>query len=192
MNAQKVLGVLDIYVAKMQNMSKVCKDIAGPCRADTTVRYPISVDNQMTKLAHVWWAIEQCRLFVRDGRMEKAFRWLGFIQGALWWAGLYSIDELVEHNKPKEETTDTSPQRNAKEWTDEELLSYVEIHCRTESALFSDHHIWRLLELANATTFYQFRKPEPDSNTFRAMHEDIALPLVARARNRIAAKAKIE
>ena len=33
----------------------------------------------------------------------KAKRWLGFIQGALWMNGVYTIDEVREHNHPQEE-----------------------------------------------------------------------------------------
>jgi len=36
-------------------------------------------------------------------RMEKFMRWLGFLQGAMWANGLYSIDELKSHNKPEGE-----------------------------------------------------------------------------------------
>ena len=31
--------------------------------------------------------------------IEKAFRWLGFVQGCLWSENIYSIDDLRYHNK---------------------------------------------------------------------------------------------
>lgn len=34
-------------------------------------------------------------------KMEKAMRWLGFVQGALWMEGFCSIDELKDMNKPE-------------------------------------------------------------------------------------------
>lgn len=37
--------------------------------------------------------------FVNEGKIEKAFRWLGFIQGVLWSRGLYTLDQLKEHNR---------------------------------------------------------------------------------------------
>lgn len=40
--------------------------------------------------------------FASDNRLEKAFRWLGFMQGVLWAEGVYAIDELKNHNKPTE------------------------------------------------------------------------------------------
>jgi methionine salvage enolase-phosphatase E1 len=35
---------------------------------------------------------------------EKVMRWLGFLQGALWVKGIYTIDELRAHNMPDGET----------------------------------------------------------------------------------------
>lgn len=42
--------------------------------------------------------------FASDNRLEKAFRWLGFMQGVLWAEGVYAIDELKDHNKPSEQS----------------------------------------------------------------------------------------
>lgn len=36
---------------------------------------------------------------IRDGKTEKAMRWLGFIQGAMWRMGLRTIDEMREDNR---------------------------------------------------------------------------------------------
>lgn len=38
--------------------------------------------------------------FAQDGRIEKAFRWLGFIQGVLWCEGIFTIEEMKDHNRP--------------------------------------------------------------------------------------------
>ena len=37
--------------------------------------------------------------FFEDGRADKAFRWFGFIQGVLWVAGMYTLDDLVKHRE---------------------------------------------------------------------------------------------
>ena len=52
------------------------------------------------ELDHVRQMIPQVREFVRQGRMEKAMRWLGFIQGVFWIIGMYTIQEMKDHNKP--------------------------------------------------------------------------------------------
>ncbi len=41
--------------------------------------------------------------FVREGRMEKVFRWLGFIQGVLWSNRVYTLTDLKNHNRPATE-----------------------------------------------------------------------------------------
>ena len=51
-------------------------------------------------LHHMEWMTTQVPQFIKDGRKEKANRWLGFIQGALWAKRIYTIDEMKEHNRP--------------------------------------------------------------------------------------------
>lgn len=41
--------------------------------------------------------------FVREGRMEKANRWLGFVQGVLWANGIYTLEDFKEHNRRQPE-----------------------------------------------------------------------------------------
>jgi hypothetical protein len=53
-------------------------------------------------LAHVRTMLPRVKNFVTEGRLDKAFRWLGFIQGVLWAQGIYSIDEMKTHNKSRE------------------------------------------------------------------------------------------
>ena len=47
---------------------------------------------------HVRWMLDRIDEFVDEGRIEKAFRWLGFVQGVLWLDGRFSIDEMRHHN----------------------------------------------------------------------------------------------
>lgn len=42
-------------------------------------------------------------------RKEKAMRWLGFLQGALWGAGLTSIEAMKHINMPEAEHASDSP-----------------------------------------------------------------------------------
>lgn len=48
-------------------------------------------------------------------------------------------------------------------WSDEEFLSYVEIHSRTERALFSGEHVIRFCKLAG-------RETNVPADGFYAMH----------------------
>ena len=51
-------------------------------------------------LAHLAQMLPKMEAFVAEGRREKAFRWLGFVQGALWVLRLYTLEELKDHSRP--------------------------------------------------------------------------------------------
>jgi len=51
-------------------------------------------------LAHSRFMVQQSLEFIEQGRIEKAFRWLGFVQGVLWSQRLFTVEQLADHNKP--------------------------------------------------------------------------------------------
>ncbi len=51
-------------------------------------------------LAHCNGMLDDLEIFIQEGRMEKVFRWLGFIQGCLWRSGVYTVEEMKDHNRP--------------------------------------------------------------------------------------------
>lgn len=59
--------------------------------------------NAQLGLEHCHWMLDQMIEFVQQGRMEKVFRWLGFIQGVLWMNQIYTLEDLKNHNKRPEE-----------------------------------------------------------------------------------------
>lgn len=50
-------------------------------------------------LRHAHWMVHQTRDFLRGGRLAKAYRWIGMIQGILLMNGVFSIMELKGHNR---------------------------------------------------------------------------------------------
>ena len=52
-------------------------------------------------LRHLLWCLMNVLQFMGDDRTEKAMRWLGFVQGALWMNGFVTIDRLKLMNKPE-------------------------------------------------------------------------------------------
>lgn len=52
-------------------------------------------------LKHVCWMCIEGKKLVDEGRIEKAMRWLGFVQGVLFARGLVSIEQLKNTNKPE-------------------------------------------------------------------------------------------
>ena len=52
------------------------------------------------KMEHALGMIPKMRVFLEEGRREKAFRWLGFLQGVFWMANIYTVEELANHSRP--------------------------------------------------------------------------------------------
>jgi hypothetical protein len=50
-------------------------------------------------LNHACWMCDRVRRFVKAHRMSKAMRWLGTIQGLLLMGGVFSIDEIMAHDR---------------------------------------------------------------------------------------------
>lgn len=59
-----------------------------------------TLHSRIDSLQHVFAMIDKIEEFLEEDRMEKVFRWLGFIQGCLWASGLYTIKELKNHSRP--------------------------------------------------------------------------------------------
>jgi hypothetical protein len=51
------------------------------------------------RVSHARWMCGRAAEFIAEERIEKADRWLGFIQGVLWCSYLFSIGEMREHNR---------------------------------------------------------------------------------------------
>ena len=66
-------------------------------------------------LGHVYTMLEKMIVFAEEGKDGKAYRWLGFVQGVLWSDGIYSIDDMREHNTSEEEYNKINKACNKKE-----------------------------------------------------------------------------
>lgn len=102
MTPEKVLEVLDVYEAAFKR-----SDI-GKIQVKFDTRLKGAVQTTLFALMHSHGMIDEMRQFVADGRMDKVFRWLGFIQGVLWTNGWYTLAELMDHNRPPDSTFDAS------------------------------------------------------------------------------------
>ena len=100
MTSQQVREALDIYEGSLTRFG------AKPVRIDTSSR-PRQQLGQQEQANHLLWMCGEAKKFLdhvagdKDDRgiIEKAMRWLGFIQGGLWSAGLFSIDQMKDHNR---------------------------------------------------------------------------------------------
>lgn len=76
MTTEKIIEVLNLYKGVLSN-----------------------VENKDEVISHCMTMIDKTKSFVSEGRIGKAFRWLGFIQGCLYSKGIYSIEEMKAHNR---------------------------------------------------------------------------------------------
>lgn len=65
--------------------------------------------------------------------------------------------------------------------SDDDFLGYVDLHSKTERALFSREHVLRLIKLANVP---EGQYPLPMAS-FISVHADEARPLIERARRQL-------
>lgn len=59
-------------------------------------------------IVHMRTMIPKMREFVVADRREKLMRWLGFMQGAFWVMGMYSLEDLKRHSMPTDAEFDMS------------------------------------------------------------------------------------
>lgn len=99
MDVQKVLEVIDIYRKHLTEGHTVAS-IDYPHDKQVIIKDDV--------LGHCLGMLDKMEEFVREGRMEKAFRWLGFVQGCLWSSSCYVLEELKNHNRPDVSSGDKS------------------------------------------------------------------------------------
>ena len=90
MTSEQTIEVLELYDRSLSGFPAL--------RASPKDRQPMPSES----LAHARWMCQEAIALVRAGKADKANRWLGFIQGVLWSAGTFTIDQMKEHNRSKE------------------------------------------------------------------------------------------
>ncbi len=86
MTPVQLFAIIDKYEDELQKLvtaARIPSSSSGPQDAEA--------------LAHVLWMCEQTKLNAQTD-MEKACRWLGFIQGVLWMTGVRNITEMRDEN----------------------------------------------------------------------------------------------
>ncbi len=91
MTPDKIREVLAIYKKKFEELNISQKKSADNCL----------VASNSQCLAHCHAMINQIEIFLNENRLDKSFRWLGFIQGCFWKTGIYTLEELKNHNRLK-------------------------------------------------------------------------------------------
>ncbi len=82
-------------ICRIEALEKFLRDETVYCDAPAKhFDHNDSWPDESQVVSHVLYVLAETRKLVASGNLSKAFRWLGFAQGALWVAGLYSIHEL--------------------------------------------------------------------------------------------------
>ena len=92
MTPEKVIEVVEIY--RQQFLEANIKKIDYP--------HDYFLYRTKSGLEHCHGMLDKIIEFVRENKMEKAFRWLGFVQGILWSSGICTLTDLKNHNRPPE------------------------------------------------------------------------------------------
>lgn len=89
MKGGKVQQSITIYRRKFEEL--------GVGKAD----YPREelLDSPERGLEHCHAMLDKMEGFIREDRIDKVLRWLGFVQGCLWSQRINTIAELASHNR---------------------------------------------------------------------------------------------
>lgn len=67
--------------------------ILRQCPKSTPQHLPLATD-EMAQMHHLRWMLEMCRGFVARDKQDRAYQWVGFVQGYLCRSGYTTIQEL--------------------------------------------------------------------------------------------------
>lgn len=96
MTNEKLLSLFQGYATKLNANDVVAEEMPEELKGLPCHKVP-----KEALLSHLAYMCEKSVVFVDEGRIEKAMRWLGFVQSALYFTGFYTIDDLKEHIRPE-------------------------------------------------------------------------------------------
>lgn len=90
MTPENISEVIDVYKKFFADMGT------------EPIKYPHEkiLNDTFLSLSHCYGMLDDIEGFIKNDQIEKAFRWLGFIQGILWSTQKFSLTELKNHNRP--------------------------------------------------------------------------------------------
>jgi hypothetical protein len=77
-------------------------------------------------MSHLHYMAQEATKFVDDGDVERAMRWLGFIQGVAWVKGVSSIDELRRDNRTEDEAMHVTEEHIIQFFTYDHLPAHLQ------------------------------------------------------------------
>lgn len=96
MTSEQLNQLLDVYSAELQRRG-IKPERQDPTRTPDVLWAAHDTDVNLG-LYHALWMVEEMKTFTLE-QWEKSMRWLGFVQGCLWVLGVYTIEEMKDHNR---------------------------------------------------------------------------------------------
>ncbi len=85
--------------------AKKCKIEPQKLVGENKIIIPILTGGEEKRaVAHLLYMLGEMDKFLDEGRMEKFFRWLGFVQGVCWALSYQALEEMKNLNKPEPDT----------------------------------------------------------------------------------------
>jgi len=107
MTKEKLASVLQFYLKVLTDQSEMRAVLLGalhrphgePKQFTEAEASSHFICPSLNELAHLRFMCIEAQKFIDEGRIEKAMRWLGFLQGVLWARGFYSLNDLKNHSR---------------------------------------------------------------------------------------------
>jgi len=116
MSPEKVWGALEFYDRELEARGCFANQFTPAMYAS---KNPVVAFGLSSLLDHCRWMTKQCEFVFKErgtqSELEKAMRWLGYIQGVCNAIGIYSCDELRDHSRTGGGTAKTEEFKSAVE-----------------------------------------------------------------------------
>lgn len=111
MNDEQVLGAVEAVRTAIRDRQPLVLPVrnaeARDARYQPSMKEPLTYyDQRPAEPGHLLWMCDQIPAFLQEGRREKAMRWLGFLQGALWVLRWRTVEAMKTDNAPEGTTID--------------------------------------------------------------------------------------
>lgn len=108
MTYDQVLRALTLYKTKLMEHRAELVEVPHDCCPATTkeaLNHALTMIEKMQSfyaLNHWQWFLQELGIPMRwilGKKWEKLMRWLGFLQAILWGVGIFTLNELKDHNR---------------------------------------------------------------------------------------------
>lgn len=96
MDASKLTSVFNSYSRELHSRGVKAKQFSEE-------QYDVFMAELPTEaiLSHALWMCEEAINHIQDNRIEKAHRWLGHVQALLGDRGIFTLNQVKEHSRPR-------------------------------------------------------------------------------------------